>query len=46
MFPALNIFINVNGKMEYYEQCLRYVYTCKQSFRITELLCKKNQEAK
>ena len=46
MFPELNIFINVNVKMEYHEQCLSYVHICKQSFRITELLCKKNQEAK
>ena len=32
--------------MEYYEQYLRCVHTCKQSFRITGLLCKKYQEAK
>ena len=39
-------FLNVNGKIEYYEQCKKCVRSCKQSFRITKLFCKKYQEAK
>lgn len=35
-----------DGKMEYYEQCEKCVHTCKQSFRISELLCRKFQEAR
>ena len=38
-------FLNVNGKIEYYEQCKKCVRSCKQSFRITKLFCKKYQEA-
>lgn len=34
-------FLNVNGKIEYYEQCKKCVHTCKQSFRITGLRCRK-----
>ena len=32
-------FLNVNGKIEYYEQCKKCVHSCKQSFRITGLSC-------
>ena len=32
-------FLNVNGKIEYYEQCKKCVHTCKQSFRIKGLSC-------
>lgn len=32
-------FLNVNGKIEYYEQCKKCVRSCKQSFRITKLFC-------
>ena len=34
-------FLNVNGKIDYYEQCKGCVHSCKQSFRISELWCKK-----
>ena len=39
-------FLNVNGKIEYYEQCKKCVHGCKQSFRISELYCRKFQGAK
>ena len=39
-------FLNVHGKIAYYEQCKKCVHSCKQSFRITGLFCKKCQEAK
>ena len=32
-------FLNVNGKIEYYEQCKKCIHTCKQSFRIKGLSC-------
>ncbi len=38
-------FLNVHGKMEYYGQCKKCVHTCKQSFRITGLQCKKYKQA-
>ena len=38
-------FLNVHGKIEYYEQCLRCVHTCKQSFRIRGLRCRKYKQA-
>lgn len=31
--------LNASGKIEYYEQCQRCVYSYKQSFRITGLQC-------
>ncbi|WP_278950181.1 hypothetical protein [Anaerobutyricum hallii] len=39
-------FLNGNGKIDYFEQCKRCVHTCKQSFRIKELWCKRYREAK
>lgn len=39
-------FLNVHGRIEYYEQCKKCVHTCKQSFRISELFCRKDQEAR
>ena len=38
--------ITQNGKIEYYEQCKKCVHSCKQSFRISELFCRKYQEAR
>lgn len=34
-------FLNLNGKIEYYEQCKKCVHGCKQRFQITRLQCKK-----
>lgn len=39
-------YLNVHGKIEYYKQCKKCIHSCKQSFRISELFCKKYQEAK
>lgn len=39
-------FLNVNGKIEYYEQCKKCIHSCKQSFRISDLFCKKYQGTK
>ena len=35
-----------DSSYSYYEQCKKCVRSCKQSFRITKLFCKKYQEAK
>ena len=37
-------FLNDKGQMQYFEQCLRCIHGCKQSFRITELRCRKYGE--
>ena len=37
-------FLNVNVKIEYYEQCMKCVHSCKQSFRITRLKCRKYKD--
>ena len=34
-------FLNVYGKIEYYEQCKKCIHGCKQSFRVTGLMCRK-----
>jgi hypothetical protein len=39
-------FLNVNGKIDYFEQCKRCAHSCKQSFRIKELWCKRFREEK
>ena len=40
----LAYFLNVNGKIEYYELCKKCVYGCKQSFRVTGLRCRKYKQ--
>lgn len=37
-------FLNVNSKIEYYEQCKKCVHSCKQSFRITGFQCRKYRQ--
>lgn len=39
-------FLNGNGKIDYFKQCKRCVHSCKQSFQIKELWCKKYREVK
>lgn len=39
-----SFFQNTDGEMEYCEKCLSCKRSCKQSFRITNLICRKYVE--